>query len=445
MSNIMDLDLASLVRRLDEGSVSARAVTEVCLRRIEQLDPKINAFSQLDADGARAQAATGERRQQRIGPLDGVPIAVKCNIDIKGLITRSGLGMRAEHAAKRDADVVARLRAAGAVILGHLNMHEGALGATTDNPHYGRTHNPHRLGYTPAGSSGGSAAAVAARLCPLALGTDTMGSVRLPAAYCGIVGFKPSHGLLGNDGVEPLCRRLDQVGPMARSVSDLRLFFEILNVLPMPRMTTDLSVLRVGRLVEFDEVALSDDVRRAFANAYHRLSQAGIEVLDLSIPHFDPVKARRAGLLLAESEAAATFAADREDYPAAFSNEFARMLDFGAGATGEKLGDAERLIDTIRADFDRLFETVDLLVAPTAPQTAFLFGDDVPSSQADLTALANFAGAPAISLPIPSADLPVGLQLIGRRGADALVLHVAELMEQDLCFRIEALSLEELA
>ena len=150
-------------------------------------------------------------------------------------------------------------------------------------------------------------------------------------------------------------------------------------------------------------------------------------------------------MLLAESEAAATFAADREDYPAAFSNEFARMLDFGAGATGEKLGDAERLIDTIRADFDRLFETVDLLVSPTAPQTAFSFGDDVPSSQADLTALANFAGAPAISLPIPSADLPVGLQLIGRRGADALVLHVAELMEQDLCFRIEALSLEELA
>lgn len=444
MSDVMDLDLVALSRRLDSGDISGRAVTEVCLRRIERFDSAIHAFCQLDADGARSQAAISERRQQRIGPLDGVPIAVKDNINIGGLVTRNGLGTRAERPAARDAEIVARLRAAGAVILGHLNMDEGALGATTDNPHHGKTHNPWRLGHTPAGSSGGSAAAVVARLCPLALGTDTMGSVRLPAAYCGIVGFKPSQGLLSNDGIEPLCRRLDQVGPMARSVSDLRLFFETLNILVVPHRTTELSLLRVGRLVEFDEVQQDDDVRRAFANAFHRLSQAGIEIVDVSIPGFCPSKVRRAGLLLAESEAAATFAADREEFPEAFSKAFATMLDYGARATKEKLGEVERLIDDTRTGFDRMFETIDLLIAPTAPQSAFSFEDDVPSNQADLTALANMAGAPAISLPIPSAGLPVGLQLIGRRGDDALLLRAAELMEEDLCFKGEDMMLEEL-
>ncbi len=441
----MDLDLVTLAGRLAGGSVSAPRVIEAGLRRIERFDQAINAIRQLDAEGARRQARASDHRQQRLGPLDGIPVVVKDNIDIAGLVARSGLGPRHEQPASSDAGTVAQLRAAGALILGHAAMHEGALGATTDNPHYGRTQNPWHLGHTPGGSSGGSAAAIAARLCPLALGTDTMGSVRLPAAYCGIVGFKPTHGLLGNDGVEPLCGRLDQVGPMARSAADLCLFFEALNMLPKRPAMTDLGQLRIGRLTEFDEIELSDDVRRAFENSLYRLSQAGVELLDVSIPAFQPSQVRRAGLLVSEAEAAAFFAADRERFPAAFSSDFAALLDYGAQADQAKLERAEQRIGDTRKGFEDMFDSVDLLIAPTAPQTAFSFDDDVPSNQADFTALANMAGAPAISLPIPSADLPVGLQLIGRRGDDALVLKVAEFMEQKLCFKGEDLPLEDIA
>lgn len=439
----MDLDLVVLSGRLQRREISALEVTKACLDRIGRFDPALKAFRRVASDEALEQARSSDRRRQSLGGLDGVPIAVKANIDIRGLVTESGFGPRHEQPAMQDADIVARLRAAGAVILGHVNMHEGALGATTDNPHHGRTHNPWRLGFTPGGSSGGSAAAVAARLCPVALGTDTMGSVRLPAAYCGIVGYKPSHGLFSNQGIEPLCQRLDQVGPMARSVADLRLLIEALDGKLASKKRIELSNLRVGRLKEFDEVVLQDDVRRAFENSLHRLHQAGVEMVEVSIEDFQPSKARRAGLLLAEAEAAAYLAEDRARFPKAFSAGFTSMLDYGAKAGSKKCDEAERLIDSVRKNFDVLFETVDLLVMPTAPETAFAFDQDVPQDQADLTAVSNIAGAPAISLPIPSVDLPVGLQLVGRCGTDALVLQVADLMEGDLGFKGEVLDLEE--
>ena len=440
MSDSIDLDLVTLAKRLRRREVSALEVTEACLARIEKFDPAINAFRHVLAEEARDQAKSGEGHR----PLDGIPIAVKDNIDIAGQVTRSGLGPRAERPAERDAEIVGRLRAAGAVILGHLNMHEGALGATTDNPHYGKTHNPWRSGFTPGGSSGGSGAAVAAHFCPLTLGTDTMGSVRLPAAYCGVVGYKPTNGLLSNVGIEPLCRKLDQVGPLARSVADIRLLMEALDVWPASGMARELSGLRFGRLMEFDQVELNDDVRRAFENALYRLHQADVEFQDVSIEGLQPDRLRRAGLLLAEAEAAEHFAEDRARFSSAFSDRFTSMLDYGARTSPEKLDEAESLLEHVRKKFDALFEKIDLLIAPTAPQAAFSFDDEAPANQADLTALANIAGAPAISLPILSTDLPVGLQIIGRRGADDLVLQAAALMELDLNFKGEPLILEEM-
>lgn len=437
----MDLDLVTMAGRLRQRGISAVGVTEACLARIGRFDPTLNVFRHVIADDACDQARSSD---QRSGLLAGVPVAVKDNIDIAGLVTRSGLGPRHEEPAAQDAEIVGRLRAAGAVILGHLNMHEGALGATTDNPHYGRTHNPWRVGFTPGGSSGGSAAAVAARLCPVTLGTDTMGSVRLPAAYCGVVGYKPSHGLLSNDGIEPLCAKLDQVGPMARSVADILLLMEALSRRSASPMTTELNGLRFGRLAEFDKVLLSDDVRRAFENSLYRLHQADVDMRDVSIEGLQPDKLRRAGLLLAEAEAAEHFAEDRARFPGAFSADFTAMLDYGAKAGAAKLAEAERLVDQTGSAFNALFDNIDLLIAPTAPQTAFSFDEDAPANQADLTALASIAGAPAISLPIPSADLPVGLQLIGRRGADVLVLRAAELLESDLSFKGRDLMLEEI-
>lgn len=440
----MDLDLVKMTRLLQQREITAVEVTAACLDRMRQYDPALKAFRQVRSDEALAEAAASDRRGERLGILDGVPVAVKDNTNVVGLVTRSGLGARGEQAAERDADIVQRLRAAGAVILGHLNMHEGGLGAITDNPHNGRTNNPWRLGFTPGGSSGGSAVAVAAGFSPIALGTDTLGSVRLPAAYCGVVGYKPSHGRLINDGIEPLCRRLDQIGPIARSVADLRLFMEALEGKRTPSRPIDLDELRIGRLREFDDVVLSDDVRRAFENSLYRLTQAEVITTDVSIEGLQPHRLHLASLLLAEAEAAHHFVEDRQRFPDAFSTDFATMLDVGARAEKKKILEAEQLIANVREKFEVLFEGIDLLITPTAPQTAFSFDAKVPNNQVNLTALANVAGAPAISLPIPSVDLPVGLQLIGRRGADDLLLQAARSMERDLGFEAQPLVLEEM-
>ncbi|MDH3659520.1 MAG: amidase [Alphaproteobacteria bacterium] len=435
----MDLDLVTLSGRLTRREVSAVEVIEDCLERIEQVDPAINAFAHVDIERARDQAKASDARKHRLGPLDGIPIAAKENIDIEGLVTRSGLGPRAERPAKRDAEIIARLRAAGAIILGHTRMHEGALGATNDNPHSGRTHNPWRHGHTPGGSSGGSAAAVAARLCPLALGTDTMGSVRLPAAYCGIAGYKPGHGQIDNAGIEPLCREMDQVGPIGRSVADLRFWYEAITNSKVDDV--DLRALRIARLANVAKADIADDVAEAFKSVLRRLDRAGVQVSARTIDGHDPGRVRRAGLLLIEAEAAEHFQDDRERYPTAFSESFTKLLDYGADVSSERLADARKNIERVRNGFDALIDTVDMLLMPTTPQTAFSFDAPIPSNQADLTALANFAAAPAVSLPIAlSRDgLPIGLQVIGRCGADAMVLAAAAALEVMLDFRLPEL------
>ncbi len=438
MSDSLGLDLITLSERLRRHEVSALDVMEVCLARIDRFDPSINAFRHVFKKEAceQAELCDGSR------PLEGIPVAVKDNIDVAGQVTRSGLGPRGEKMAERDADIVERLRAAGAVILGHLSMHEGALGATTDNPHYGKTHNPWRPGFTPGGSSGGAGAAIAARYCPLALGTDTLGSVRLPAAYCGVVGFKPTNGLLSNVGIEPLCEELDQVGPLARSVAGIRLLMEALNSSWRSPEGIDLKAVRFARLAEFDKVALTAKVHDAFEDALERLSRCGVPVSISKLGGYDPDKARRAGLLLAEAEASKHYAEDRRLFPDALSPSFAALLDYGAKAERTRLCDAANVFEYVKDGFDFLFEGIDILIAPTAPQQAFAFDEEAPANQAVLTALANIAGAPAISLPIKSTDLPVGLQLIGRRGADAMLLAVAEEIEDLLEFQLPDLPQE---
>ena len=234
MSSIPDIafwSVGALSRAIESGRIEPLGLTRLMLERIAAFNPALNLFVTLCRDAALGDAAaSGERAAsgQRRGPLDGIPVALKDNIDLAGVPTSNGFGGPPWRVPARDAEVVRRLRAAGAVILGKLNMHEGALGATTDNPHFGASINPHCPGYTPGGSSGGSAAAVAAGLCVAALGTDTGGSVRIPAAYCGVVGLKPSHGLVSTGGVVPLSWRLDHVGPLTRTVADARLVFTAL-------------------------------------------------------------------------------------------------------------------------------------------------------------------------------------------------------------------------
>ena len=398
------------------------AVTEAYLARIARYDGRIHAFTALHIDGARAAAAESAARRVRglpPRPLEGVPIGIKANIDVEGLATTAGVAARRDDIATCDADVVTALRDAGAVILGHLNMHEAALGATTDNEAYGRTENPHRIGHTPGGSSGGSGAAVAAALCAAALGTDTLGSVRIPAAYNGVYGLKPTNGLVSDEGLVFLARRLDSIGPLARSVADLAAVMAVLAPLADAG-----PVARVATLRTVDEAEREPAVQKGFAAAVHALATLGIKVIETPTPGLDLAGARSGGFIEAAREAAVIFAADRA--ASGISAGFGALLDYGQRATPETIAAGKTAMAQASDTLHRLLEDADVLLMPTAPLAAFAHGR-APVTQADFTALANIAGVPALSLPSGfSADgLPVAVQLVGRPRSEATLLALA--------------------
>jgi aspartyl-tRNA(Asn)/glutamyl-tRNA(Gln) amidotransferase subunit A len=434
VGELTELTVSAASELLTRGDVSAAALAEAYLARIATLDPTLHCYIAVRREEARAEAAATDARRARgeaRGPLDGIPIALKDNVDIAGVPTTNGMGPRGETTPAADAEVVRRLRAAGAVILGKLNMHEGALGGSTDNPHHGKTHNPWRLDFTPGGSSGGTGAAVSARLCAAGIGTDTMGSVRLPAAYCGVAGLKPTFGLVSARGIVPLSRRLDTVGPLARTVTDLGLvldamagfdpaYVESTQAPPArptaPEMSRDnLAGLSLGVIESLERVEMDADVRVRFEAALEILERLGGKVRRLDLPGYEATPARRAGLLVCEAEAAVVHEADMAAHPDAFSPGFRRMLEFGRDAPAAKLVKAERTIQVAGWQLCRALREVDLIVAPTAPQCAFSFSVPTPVGQADLTAIASLGGCPAASVPcrLGATGLPVGLQLIG--------------------------------
>ena len=441
----------------EAGRLDPLAHTRLMLGRIEAHNPGFNAYVTTCPGTALAEAAEASARaaaRRRRGALDGVPLALKDNIDVAGLPTSNGFAQSEKLPPWRlpteDAEVVRRLRAAGAVILGKLNMHEGALGGTNDNPHFGAAINPHRPGFTPGGSSGGAGAAVAAGLCAAAFGTDTGGSVRIPASYCGVVGFKPSFGLVSTRGVVPLSWRLDHAGPITRTVEDTRITFEVLcgfdPACPESRrsraeepLPAAVDGLRLGILRNFDDEPVAPMVRAAFAEALHVFERLGYAVHPLELPSYDRVRARRAVLLRMEADAAAIHADLYEREPERFSPAIRRYLDYGARALATQLARAERLIDVAAAELARAFDEVDAILSPTTPQPAFAFGADPPENQNAFCILANFAGVPAVSLPMgwTAGGLPLGLQIMTARDRDTLALQIAEAYERTAGWRLD--------
>ena len=410
------------------------------LQQISQQDPAIGAFWQLDADGALAPRRPGQ------GPLDGVAIGIKDNVDVAGLRTTAGLAAFRHRVAAEDAPCVRALRAAGLVILGKLAMHEGALGATTDTPGFGRCMNPLRDGFTPGGSSGGSGAAVAAGFVPLALGTDTMGSVRIPAAYCGVVGLMPTTGLIGRSGVVALAPSLDHVGMLARTPRMAALGLEAMvcedpgdpawrpapvDWRAVPDAPPNFASLRIGLPEPILAAQMDPALRTAWTAAATRLREAGAMVEPVPMPAWDPTAARRAGLLLLEAEAAALYP-DLIDDPQAATPGFRAALAYGRDAGTLRLVRALFRLEQVKAEALRALDRYDALLMPTAPQRAFAHGTPAPVDQADFTALANFAGLPSIALPWPAADggLPASVQLVGRPYAEALLVGIAEALSQ---------------
>jgi aspartyl-tRNA(Asn)/glutamyl-tRNA(Gln) amidotransferase subunit A len=370
----------------------------------------LNAFIDW-ADGATGGA----------GPLAGLTAGIKSNIMLQGLPWTGGMGIHRDRIAPRDAESVSRLRAAGATVLGTLNMHEAALGAHTDNAFFGRTHNPHRHGYTPGGSSGGSGAAVAAGLCDIALGTDTLGSVRIPAAYCGVYGLKPTHRSISTDGLAFLEPGLDCIGPLAASLDHLEAAWRALAADPGAEHRFD----HVCVLARQHEVEVESAVAAAFDAAVRALPLTASKI-DLA----DSLTAiRMAGLIDAASWLIADLGPEyRQDNPG-LSDE----LKFVLKAVGDLAPQPEVIARTRAALLAGLGDRA-VLVMPTAPQSAFAHGTRAPTNQADFTSLASVAGLPALSLPAGWSDdgLPIGVQLVGPPHSELGLIALARQIDSRL-------------
>lgn len=448
MDELAFLSATELSRRIETGSLDPRELVQTLLERATGQVRPLNCFITLCADSALAEASAAAERaqtQRRLGPLDGIPVAVKDNMDVAGVPTSNGFGGTPYRIPQEDAELVRRLRAAGAIILGKLNMHEGALGPTNDNPHFGRATNPHRKEHTPGGSSGGSGAAVAAGLCYAALGSDTGGSIRIPASYCGVVGLKPSYGLISTRGVVPLSFGLDHVGPLARTVQDAALMLDILAgfdpactesrkgpvgryALPMPGR---LDGVTLGVLKGFESEVHDTAVGPAFERALDELKRVGAAIRPVALPSYDPIKGRRAGFLRVEVEAAFVHGELYKREPERFSSRMRYYLDYGAKVSATKLVQADRLMKVAAFELVQRLDEVDAIVSPTTPHAAPVFSDSMPDNAGTYCIPANFAGVPAISVPMGRDEkgLPIGLQFVAQRNRDAHLLEIAAAYE----------------
>lgn len=433
---------AAMETALAQGEVTSLALTETALARAHDM-AALNAFITLLPDSALAAARASDARRaggHPLGPLDGIPMAIKDNIAIHGVPTTDGTRAFATRIAPADATVITRLRAAGAVIVGTLNMHEGALGATTDNPFWGRCDNPAAPGHTPGGSSGGSAAAIAAGIVPLTLGTDTMGSVRIPAAYCGLWGLKPTGGLIPVTGLSHLSWTLDTIGPLATCADDLARLTAILagpdaddpDSRPLPpgwsatAPAPDLSQVTLGLP---DGTLLSTctlQVRAAFDALVTRARAKGVTFRP--VPAWDTGALRRAGLLLSEAECGHLIGAALDSSPEGFSDSFRAAITYGRTAPGAKVAAAYRILSRAAHDARRALQGLDAFLLPTAPQQPFPHGTPSPANQADFTALANVAGLPALAFPLPTDGLPLSAQLIGPAFSEGSLIALAKVL-----------------
>jgi aspartyl-tRNA(Asn)/glutamyl-tRNA(Gln) amidotransferase subunit A len=438
MTDLRTLGIAELAESYAGRQCNPVAVTDAYLTAIEAQDGALRSFITVARALARDEAEASKRRweENRLrGMLDGVPIAIKDNIEVAGLPCTAGVGAFRERVPAQDAAVVTSLRQQGAILLGKLNMHEGAFGATSDNPVYGRCINPVRLGYTPGGSSGGSGAAVAAGLCVAALGTDTMGSVRVPAAYCGVFGFKPSNGSVSTEGVVPLSPTLDSVGVLARSATDMAIVTTaLLQPASQPTAASPVSLagVRVGVPRQISQIEFQPSIATAFEQFLAHLDAIGMIVVPLDLPCWHPGKVRRAGLLVTEAEAAAFYTNQLGPDLPGLSPGFAAMLRYPTQAGSERIAAAYETIDRVRRGCLDSFGEVDLIVSPTTPQTSFPHDSPTPPDQAECTALANFARAPALSLPFVADPLPIGMQLMAAPGKDEFLLSLSVALEQAL-------------
>jgi len=441
--------IAELAPRIAAGEVSPVALTEAALSRIEAQDPALNAFITVTADQAIAAArdAEAEIAQGRYrGPLHGVPLAVKDLYATKGVRTTGGSKLLADWVPDHDAAVVERLKAAGAVLLGKTGMHELAYGTTSNNAHHGPTRNPWDLACHPGGSSGGSAAAVAAGLAYGALGSDTGASIRQPAACCGIVGLKPTFGRVSKFGALPLSWSMDHMGPMTRSVADAALLLQVLagpdprdpncSDQPVPDYLAGLDAGVAGKRIAlargFFFADCDPEVAAAVEAAARKLGDLGARVEEIELPELD--SAYLVGGITIACEATAYHAKDLRERPEAFSEELRGSLELGAAYSAVDYLQAQRVRRRVSEAIRGAMAPFDAILSPTCPVPATPIDDSPPGHNAlrhRNTIPFNLTGLPAISLPcgLTEAGLPIGLQIAGLAFDEAGILTVAQAYE----------------
>ncbi|MBW7908105.1 MAG: Asp-tRNA(Asn)/Glu-tRNA(Gln) amidotransferase subunit GatA [Kiritimatiellae bacterium] len=474
MAALTELTVSEAVRVLSEGGTTSTSLLEALLQRIDQHDGAIHAYVSIDREDAmrQAEAADARRKRGESAPLLGVPIAVKDLFNVKGQPCTCGSRMLEGYIAPFDATVITRLREAGAVIVGRLNMDEFAMGSSTENSAWGPSRNPWNTDCVPGGSSGGNAAAVAADIAFASLGTDTGGSIRQPASFCGCVGLKPTYGRISRYGVVAYASSLDQVGPVTKDVRDTALLMNVMSGLD-PRDSTSLNVqtpdfttalgrdlrgLRLGLPSEYFGAGLDPEVERAVRAATDVCRSLGAEIVPVSLPQtkfaiptYYVIATAEASANLARFDGIRYGARVKADSPLelyektrarGFGSEVKRRIILGTYVLSSGYYDAyylraQKVRRWIRAGFDDAFRSCDALLTPTAPTPAFRFGeksaDPLQMYLSDIfTATVNLAGGCALSVPcgFSAAGMPIGMQVIGPALAEETLLRVGHAYEQ---------------
>jgi len=472
------MNFSSIRKKIISKNVSVKELVSDFFSKIDSKDPQINSYVSITKEIANKQAENIDNlisREEILPPLAGIPIAIKDNICTKGIVTTCSSKMLQNFVAPYESTVSNKLWSSGGICLGKTNLDEFAMGSSTETSIFGVTSNPWDLNRVPGGSSGGSAASVAAGLCAAAIGSDTGGSIRQPASFCGVVGLKPTYGRVSRWGLIAFASSLDQIGPITNTVSDAA---EILYSIsgkdsldstcldkPVPNYIDDLNKsikdLKIGIINEcFEHPGLNSEVKDSVLEGVERFRKLGAQIIEVDCPRFNDGIATY--YVIAPSEASANLARYDGVKYGYRSNEGSNLIDMTSKSRAEGFGDevqrriligtyalsagysdayykkAQKVRTLIRKDFDNAFKNVDILLTPTCPTTAFLKGDFVndPLSMylSDLlTVPANLAGLPAISIPcgFDSKGLPIGLQLIGNVLEENKILNAANIFEID--------------
>jgi aspartyl-tRNA(Asn)/glutamyl-tRNA(Gln) amidotransferase subunit A len=475
VNNLNQLTIKQVVDGLHNHQFTSEELTSSCLEKIKLLNPQINAFiSVLEEDALIAAKASDERRQKQelLSGIDGIPIALKDNLCMAGTKTTAASKILENFIAPYNATVVEKLKNAGAIILGKTNLDEFAMGSSTENSAFGVTKNPHDQTRVPGGSSGGSAAAVAANMCIVAIGSDTGGSIRQPASFCGIVGFKPTYGAVSRYGLLAMASSLDQIGPMTKTVEDTEILFDIIKGYDEKDSTSlnneiqisklEIRNLKLGIPREYFTEGLDPGVKKIINTAIDELRGLGAQVKEVSLPNTKyalscyyiimPVEvasnlSRYDGIKygLSSSEANDLLDIYIKSRSAGFGQEAKRRIILGthtssAGYVDQYYNQAQKVRNLIKKDFDEVFKEVDFVLGPVTPTTAFKIGeknnDPLTMYLSDIYTIAvNLAGLPAISVPVglsdsPDGRLPVGLQIIGPQLSDLNIINLAKKIEE---------------